>query len=41
MDCFYVGRLWGTKGTVWQFTPIDVASALSWLPSRPARRPRR
>jgi transposase InsO family protein len=29
-DCFYVGRLSGTKGTVWQYTAIDVASAYSW-----------
>ena len=26
MDCFYVGRLQGVKGTVWQYTAIDVAS---------------
>jgi hypothetical protein len=26
MDCFYLGRLSGTKGTVWQYTPIDVHS---------------
>jgi transposase InsO family protein len=26
-DCFYVGRLSGTKATVWQYTAIDVASA--------------
>jgi len=30
MDCFYVGRLSGTKGTVWQYSAIDVASAFSW-----------
>ena len=30
MDCFYVGRLSGTKGTVWQYTAIDVASAYCW-----------
>jgi transposase InsO family protein len=29
-DCFYVGRLSGTKGTVWQYTAIDVASAYTW-----------
>ena len=29
-DCFYVGRLSGTKGTVWQYTAIDVASAFCW-----------
>jgi hypothetical protein len=26
LDCFYVGRLSGTKGTAWQYTAIDVAS---------------
>ena len=30
LDCFYVGRLSGTKGTVWQYTAIDVASAYLW-----------
>jgi transposase InsO family protein len=30
LDCFYVGRLSGTKGTVWQYTAIDVASAYTW-----------
>jgi transposase InsO family protein len=30
LDCFYVGRLSGTKGTVWQYTGIDVASAYTW-----------
>ena len=30
LDCFYVGRLAGTKGTVWQYTAIDVASAFTW-----------
>jgi transposase InsO family protein len=30
LDCFYVGRLAGTKGTVWQYTAIDVASAYVW-----------
>lgn len=30
MDCFYVGRLSGTKGTVWQYTAIDVHSAYCW-----------
>src|SRR5438105_1890921 len=25
-DCFYVGRLSGTKGTVWQYTAADVTS---------------
>jgi len=30
MDCFYVGRLSGTKGTVWQYTGIDVVSGYCW-----------
>jgi transposase InsO family protein len=30
MDCFYVGRLAGSKGVVWQYTAIDVASAHTW-----------
>jgi hypothetical protein len=30
LDCFYVGRLSGTKGTVWQYTAIDVASVFCW-----------
>lgn len=30
LDCFYVGRLAGTRGTVWQYTAIDVASAYCW-----------
>lgn len=30
MDCFYVGRLSGSKGVVWQYTAIDVASAHVW-----------
>lgn len=30
MDCFYVGRLSGSKGVVWQYTAIDVASAHTW-----------
>ena len=30
MDCFYVGRLAGSKGVIWQYTAIDVASAYSW-----------
>src|SRR3954469_15413808 len=29
-DCFFVGRLSGTRGTVWQYTAIDVASAYTW-----------
>jgi transposase InsO family protein len=30
IDCFYVGRLSGTKGTVWQYTAIDVHSGFCW-----------
>jgi transposase len=30
MDCFFVGRLSGTKGAVWQLSAIDVASAFCW-----------
>jgi transposase InsO family protein len=29
-DCFFIGRLSGTKGAVWQYTAIDVASAFTW-----------
>jgi len=29
-DCFFVGRLTGTRGAVWQLTAIDVASAYAW-----------
>ena len=31
MDCFFVGRLSGTKGSVWQLTAVDVASAYGWV----------
>ena len=30
LDCFFVGRLQGTKGTVWQYTAADVASGFAW-----------
>lgn len=30
LDCFYIGRLSGTKGAVWQYTAIDVASGFAW-----------
>jgi transposase InsO family protein len=30
IDCFFVGRLSGTKGAVWQLTAIDVASSFAW-----------
>jgi len=28
--CFYVGRLKGTNGAIWQLTAIDVASSFAW-----------
>src|SRR5207247_912922 len=47
IDCFFVGRLAGTKGSVWQLTAIDVASSFAGPSSsaartatRPERRPR-
>jgi transposase InsO family protein len=30
IDCFYVGRLRGTKGAIWQLTAIDVCSSYAW-----------
>jgi transposase InsO family protein len=30
VDCFYIGRLSGTKGRSWQYTAIDVASSFVW-----------
>lgn len=30
MDCFCIGHLSGTKGTVWQYTAVDVYSAHTW-----------
>ena len=30
LDCFCIGRLSGTRGTVWQYTAIDVGSAYTW-----------
>jgi len=38
MDCFYVGRLSGTKGTVWQYTAADVASGYAWAFLRASER---
>jgi transposase InsO family protein len=38
MDCFYVGRLSGSKGVIWQYTAIDVASAYSWAFLRSSER---
>ena len=37
-DCFHVGRLSGTRGTVWQYAAIDVASAYTWAELRTTRR---
>jgi transposase InsO family protein len=30
IDGFYVGRLKGTKGAIWQLTAIDIASSFAW-----------
>jgi transposase InsO family protein len=30
IDCFYVGRLKGTDGAIWQLTAIDVCSSYAW-----------
>jgi hypothetical protein len=30
IDCFYVGRLHGTRGAVWQLTAIDTHSSFAW-----------
>jgi transposase InsO family protein len=38
LDCFCIGRLSGTKGTVWQDTAIDVASASAWATLQVTRR---
>lgn len=38
MDCFYVGRLSGSKGVIWQYTAIDVASAYTWAFLRSSER---
>src|SRR5512144_1524160 len=38
LDCFFVGRLSGTKGSVWQYTAIDVASAYAWAQLRSSER---
>jgi transposase InsO family protein len=29
-DCFYVGRLHGARGAVWQLTAIDICSSYGW-----------
>jgi|SRR5262245_2189802 len=43
LDCFYVGRLAGTKGVVWQYTALDAYSSDLWAelhvtPRNPAAR---
>ena len=43
MDCFFLGRLSGTTGAVWQYTAIDAYSAYLWArlyvtPRNPAAR---
>jgi transposase InsO family protein len=38
MDCFYVGRLSGSKGVIWQYTATDVASAYTWAFPRSSER---
>src|SRR3954464_2168021 len=30
IDCFFVGRLHGAKGPVWQITAIDTYSSYAW-----------
>lgn len=30
IDCFYVGRLRGSKGPIWQITAIDTYSSFAW-----------
>jgi transposase InsO family protein len=37
MDCFFVGRLQGAKGVIWQYTATDVASAYTWALLRSTR----
>ena len=34
LDCFYIGRLSGTKGRCWQYCAIDVASSFVWADVR-------
>jgi len=34
LDCFHIGRLSGTRGRVWQYTAIDVASSFAWAEIR-------
>ena len=37
VDCFYIGRLSGTRGRTWQYTAIDVASSYVGAVCRSAR----
>jgi transposase InsO family protein len=30
VDCFFVGRLRGTEGAIWQLTAIDIRSSFGW-----------
>jgi transposase InsO family protein len=30
IDCFFVGRLKGTSGAIWQLTAIDIATSFAW-----------
>src|SRR5215210_3564675 len=30
IDCFYVGCLKGTQGSIWQLSAIDIASSFAW-----------
>jgi hypothetical protein len=30
IDCFYIGRLRGTDGAIWQLTAIDIYSSYAW-----------
>jgi transposase InsO family protein len=38
LDCFYLGRLAGTGGLVWQYTAADVASGFAWAELHPSQR---
>jgi transposase InsO family protein len=38
MDSFFVGRLSGSKGTIWQYTAADVASGFLWAELRASDR---
>jgi transposase InsO family protein len=38
MDCFCIGRLAGSKGVVWQYTAIDLASSCVWAELYPTPR---